>query len=263
MKELDCHILMAGRGVRLHSVTNGMYDKALVEISPDMTSLDYVYKAISESGVNNIIFQFGEAPDKHGIDNYNFLLTRGYSRQVLMEPKEMQIGSGGAVELYQRIKNNDNPTLVTVPDMHYDWSTLKGYIESHKQNSFTWYVSNMRIPQMDRYFGLMIDSNNRVLGDIGFDKQIEGSTLVTKGGMVIVEKELFRKLWSEFQEETSLVDVDFFWHFLPWVERKNRELVELGEESILNAYIVNTLIMDIGTPQDLDYVKRYYADRRC
>lgn len=262
MREIDCHILMAGRGERLQSVTGGIYDKSLVEISPKMTSLDYVYKAIEEIGINSIVFQFGASQDKHGIDNYKFLLKRGYSLQVLMEPENMQIGSGGAVELYQRLRNNRCPTLVTVPDMHYEWSTIKGFVDSHKSGSFSWYVSRNRIPEMDRYFGLMIDGKNNVVGDIGFDNQIKGTELVTKGGMVIVEKELFGKLWCEFQKESSLVDVDFFWHFLPWLERKNKDLVENGGTSILNAYIVDTPIMDIGTPQDLDYVKNYYANRR-
>lgn len=258
-KEVEAQILLAGRGVKLNSVTNGLMDKCLVPVQNNVNTLDVIMRTFREIGVNTVISHLSAAPDKHAVDTYSYLLKKGYSIEVLIEPPNIQIGSGGAIERFARLHDCQKPILAIVGDMHYDWSKFGNFIDFHKAGTISWFTSSLKMPIMEKYFGLVATKDGSVVGDtkINWGGTTDGYKVLTKGGVIIADRNMYLELFDRYTQLTGAKDVDLYWDLLPFIEEINLKRIVDNESSLLNAYDSEGVILDIGTPELLEFTRKY------
>jgi len=259
-KEIDVQILLAGKGTRLSSVTNGELHKALIPITQSgLSTLDIITQEVLNLGLERIVYSLSQDPEKHGKQIYSFLREKKYPLEYIIERNGMQIGSAGAIELFNKYGNSNKPILVLCCDMVYDWEKMRNFIEFHKPGTISWFTSSIETPLMQKYFGLVSTTSNAVVGDIklNWNSSTQDKKLLMKGGAIIVNRQLFKTMFQNYTDLTGKTDIDLFWDLLPHIETVNRKNIQEGRTSILNAYDSKGIILDTGTPELLSYTREY------
>jgi len=264
-RELDIQILTAGAGTRLRSVTHGYLHKSLIPLTESgLTALDIITREIKNSDLGKIVYGLSEAKGKHGKQIYTFLRESGYSLECFVESRDTQIGSAGAINFFLKFESSKKPVLVLCGDMIYKWDTMKEFAEFHQEGTISWFTSSVENPIMQRYFGLVVNQENAVIGDIKLNwaESTSGLNVLMKGGAIIADRQLFSSLFQKYTGLTDKTDVDLFWDFLPFIETVNKNNINQGHPSILNAFDSRGIILDIGTPELLNYTKEYLNANR-
>lgn len=259
-REIDIQILLAGKGTRLLRVTKGESHKSLVSLTDSgLTALDIITTEIMNLNLGRVVYSLSQSEEKHGKQIYSFLRKSKYPVECILEREGMQIGSAGAVELFNKYGSSKKPILVLCGDMVYEWSEMKKFVDFHKPRTISWFTSSIKTPFMQKYFGLVSNKRNEILGDIklNWNSSTKNKKILMKGGAIMVDRELFKTMFQNYVDFTGKTDIDLFWDLLPYIEMVNRKNVHYKLPSILNAYDSRGIILDTGTPELLSYTKEY------
>lgn len=170
------------------------------------------------------------------------------------------------------LTNCQFPLLVLCSDMLLPWNALLNATIEHKKGTFTWITSSKYMPAMEKYYGLKVRPDGAVIYDTYLTPEgriLDDGNLktVSKGGSIIVDPELFIKSMNKIELTNKLngypeKQVDIFWDVIPLIEKQNQLRILNGEKSILNAVIGDEPVMDIGTPETLDLVRKYLNNQK-
>lgn len=118
---------------------------------------------------------------------------------------------------------------------------------------------------MGNYNGMLVNDQNAVVGDeklIWWNSRNESGRLrrVAKGGAVIFDPGLYIKFYKLYVRLCSQASPDFFTGVFPMTQELNRRIISRGGKSIMNAYDSEGVILDMGTPELLEFTKSYLKD---
>ena len=251
-------LLVGGKGTRLASVSNGV-SKGLITIDPDGTvsGVEHMSRILSEIGLTDVTLLA-----KHHAEQYKeFAKEKNYS--ILHQGKKC-LGTGKALEEAIAKLGLSSQYLVIAADTYLSARDVARLVDAHKTDTVTWGVSLLN-PDLDMgdYHGLVIDSQNQVIGDVKQfwwqDRSITGMRLVTKGAVQVIDPRLYiqsAKLFKRLARDTT--SVDLYWDIMPLMEEQNRRRIARSRSSVINAVVFEDDLIDYGTPERLAITRKRY-----
>jgi NDP-sugar pyrophosphorylase family protein len=250
-------LLVGGKGTRLSSVS-GDISKGLITIDQDgkISGTEHSSMILKNLELNDVVLLV-----RHKSDQYiEFAEKHGYA--ILHQNEES--GTGGALEEAITEFGADKQYLVMATDTYLYATDVARLLSAHLIGNVTWGVS-IRNPDldMDSYYGLVLDSQNNVIGDVKqhwwHNYSVDQMQLVTKGAVQIVDPMLYLhsvKVFKRLAGNPSAIDL--YWDIMPLMEEQNRRRINKGQNSVVKGVIFDHDIIDYGTPERLAITRARY-----
>lgn len=268
-KDVIVQILAGGKGLSLQKVINGIMPKSLVEVSSGKTILDLVLENLRSKGFSRFVYSLGLEDGCFGKEIYKYLQKEKLGLECVFEKNNL--GNARSVKRLSELTECKYPILVVCSDMLLPWDVMSNAVKFHKKNTITWITSSLSILGMERYHGLKVREDGAVIYDVNLTpegKYLDDGKLytVTKGGSIIIDPVLFLEIMEKMETTDKFVQdksaqMDIFWDVIPFIERHNQQRIANGDKSILYAVIGKDPVMDIGSPERLNLVRKYLEQK--
>lgn len=240
-------ILAAGFGTRLRAVSGGL-PKGLVAVRPsdNARGLDLMQECFDSIPYDEIILY--RRDDER--DAFRSVIDRyGYAECAAAESTEK-----GIMKVMEKF-GHEYRYIVCAQDIHCEPQDFARFVrESSLRHAIHWGVFRDE-PSMSDYDGLIVDSATKaVIGDAAEESPREATYI--KGALHSVPPDIYREYVSDRLVGRDSNDGDFYWDALPFIRRSNRQRVEGGLPSVLNAVPFHRPIFDYGTPERLRLLRQ-------
>lgn len=228
---MDIIILCGGLGTRLKTISKGT-PKSLICINKNILFLDIILKQLSNLRPSKIYLSLFYKPELF----QDFIRKRNLKISYVIEKQKLD--TGGAIQNILKKKKISNNFMVMNGDTFLHDFSLKTFLNFFRKKKKSCILIG-KVKKNTRYSNIYINRNNEV---ISFQEKKIGANPTVNLGFYIFKKKDFN-----FNKETFSLERDF----LPKIVKKRKLL----------ALINNKGFIDIGVPNGLKQMKRYYSSK--
>lgn len=216
-------VLGGGLGTRLWNITEGTIPKCEIPIRHDIRGIDILMQ-----GLLRICMDATFSADRYFYHYAGFL--SGTSHRLLWQKP------GGTVEA---VLQTGNTVLSITPDCIFDATEISRMVAAHIPGTITWAVTKNKMPMMDQYIGMDL-VGNAIVGRTNRE--------IIRSPLMILEPEIIKQFRAPSDRPEG---EDLFSDVMPRIEQENARRVKEKKPSILNAFLLDSPILDFGTPERL------------
>ncbi len=228
-------ILCGGLGTRLHSITNDLIPKPMVNVS-GRPFLEYLFDYLIYQGVTKAVL----AISHHKDIIINHFGNKYHKLDISYSIEEQPLGTGGAIKqaIEQNVDNKSELTLVLNGDTFVEYQ-LDNMIEQQLQNNSDIIMTLKQLDNTDRYGRVTVNENGKI---IAFEEKVAGKNGNINTGVYLIKKNLFNHIKSN---NKFSFEIDFL--------EKN-----INNSNFYASYISGYFI-DIGIPSDYHISNGYFS----
>lgn len=216
-------VLGGGLGTRLWNITGGTVPKCEIPIRHDVRGVDILLQGLQQTGMEATF-----SADRYFYRYASFLA--GTSHRLLWQKP------GGIVEA---VLQTGNAVMSITPDCVFDATAIPRMIAAHIPGTITWAVTKYKVPLMDQYKGMDL-VGNAIIGRTNRE--------IIRSPLMILEPEIIKQFRAPSNRPEG---EDLFFDVMPRIEQENARRVKEKKSSILNAFLLDSPVLDYGTPERL------------
>lgn len=224
--EIPAIILCGGLGTRLHSITNDLVPKPMVEVA-GRPFLEYLLDYLIFQGITKAVLAISHHKDiiiDHFGEHYRNL-------EISYSIEDQPLGTGGAIKqaIEKHALTKTSLALVLNGDTFVEYQ-LENMIGQQQKHNADIIMALKPLNNTDRYGRVTIDDNNQILA---FEEKISGKSGNINTGVYLMKTKLFteNKLNNKFSFESDFLEKEI----------NNYKLYS----SSIDGYFI-----DIGIPED-------------
>lgn len=235
--DITAIVLCGGLGTRLHSITNDLVPKPMVEVAGH-PFLEYLLDYLIAQGITNAVLAISHHKDiiiNHFGDHYRNL-------HISYSIEEQPLGTGGAIKqaLEQHTVTQSSQVLVLNGDTFVEYQ-LNNMLEQQQQHNADIIMTLKPLDNTDRYGRVTVDDGDKI---VAFEEKVAGKSGNINTGVYLIKTDIFKneKLKNTFSFESDFLEK------------------EVNHHKIYSSYIDGYFI-DIGIPEDYHLSQQFFKEK--